>query len=90
MTLPDNNTITDNNPSIDPAAQVGKAEKLNRGLRKARSTALAIWAYLFYGAILAFGIFMVANGTVEGWIFIGAAAVLFALYWLLGYVVCCR
>lgn len=84
MTTPDNNT------PIDPAAQVGKAEKLDRSIRKARNTVLSIWAYIFYGAILAFGILMVVNGTVEGWIFIGAAAVLFALYWLFGYVVCCR
>jgi hypothetical protein len=84
MTTPDNNT------PVDQAAQVGKAEKFNRGMRKARNTALSIWAYVFYGAILALGIWMVATGTVEGLIFIGVAVVLFALYWLFGYVVCCR
>lgn len=84
MTTPDNNT-----PS-DPAAEISSAERANRGVRKTRNIILAIWAYVFYGALLVLGILLVAAGITEGWIFIGAAVILFAMYWLFGYVLCCR
>jgi uncharacterized membrane protein YgcG len=88
MTIQDPNKPAEKTPNN--SAEMSSAEKSARTARKVRNAALSIWAYVFYGAIVLVGILVLIGGSSSGLVFIGIGVALFALYWLFGYVICCR